>query len=326
MKNKIAILILAVAVPLACMAEKDPCKRFNELIKKYDVWSVVDTVDRSDPANFWRAVQRHNKPYQKALKAAKEGKARNAQNVIGGVVQEMRDFNNIVPVDDSLTPFADSLMMWSGIKDMYGEANLCFTLSTDKNSYAYPDGAMYIPLGFVESVGGDADVIKGMFAHELSHFVLQHLFVQTYMTDKQSNKSFWYGVLTTVGVAAFQGAVDGVLSATMNYQPSELDDYRDSEIAVAAGNEAAAKRTTTYYFNYGRDQEYESDIIAYRFLQWMGIDPQAYITAIEALYSELEIFQNSGEARPYVSDRIALLKYMHGDDYQNWLKVLASKK
>ena len=70
--------------------------------------------------------------------------------------------------------------------------------------------------------------------------------------------------------------------------------------------------------HYGKKQEIEADIIAYRYLEWIGIGGDAYIQMLKLIDSDLEIFQNSGESHPLTSERIALLQYMTSDEWKKW--------
>lgn len=301
---KARVFILLLLLPFFASA-KDASKEYQKAIDKYDIVDVVDTLNCDNPTEFWRTIRDTNTAYQSALKDARKGKAKEAQRLIGDAVKQMRSVNEALPLANDLAWLADSLWSFSGIGPLYREATLAFTLSRDENAYSYPDGQIYITIGEYNRLNGDFDLLMAAYAHELAHFVLQHAFVQTHQSEKSRKKAELIGGIITSFCCGF---LDGMYEAegTPTYY-SDLNDIKN-ELRDIKRNQ------TSYRFAYGRNQVFEADIIAYRFLQWAGIGGDAYVRMLQALGSELEIFQNSGDEHPLTADRIALIRQLESND------------
>ena len=63
-----------------------------------------------------------------------------------------------------------------------------------------------------------------------------------------------------------------------------------------------------YYCRYSREQEIECDIIAYRFLEFMGIDPMNYVSALKKLGTEHDYLYSKKWDHPTVTERINVLE------------------
>ncbi len=293
---------------------KDQFKAFRDIILKYDVIDVVDTLDRTDPTKFWETIRLNNEEFQKAYNDAKNGKAKAAQRAIGEAVAEMHKYNDIIPIVHELSPLADSLRLFTGISDIHRESHLDFTYSRDENSYSYPGGDVYLTLGLANRLNFDFDLLLSVYAHELTHFILQHAFVEAHKAEKKQKRELLLATIVSgmdMGAAAFSdgyNASNGIYTNNVAAAQSRAESTRKQ----------LDENVIFYRFNYGLVSDYEADIVAYRFLEWIGIGGEAYIRMLEMLQSDLEIFQNSGETHPYISDRINLLKYLGSEDYRIW--------
>ena len=72
-----------------------------------------------------------------------------------------------------------------------------------------------------------------------------------------------------------------------------------------------------FHYKYDREQEIEADIVAYRFLEWIGIDPAEFIMALER--TNLDNLTGAGEKdsdHPSTEFRVGLLKQLEPAKYR----------
>ena len=93
--------------------------------------------------------------------------------------------------------------------------------------------------------------------------------------------------------------------------------YWDSIGIISEGLIEAFEKDAYYFkFKYTRNQEIESDIIAYRFCEAMGISGYAYIMALQLLGdSDVYLRASSTSDHPTTAYRILLLKYLFEKDH-----------
>lgn len=310
---KFFIFFSFILLPVLASAD-DSIKDFQEYIEKYDVADIIDTIPTDNPLNFWIAIRENNKDFQKAFEAAKKGKAKSAQREIGEAVAKMHSSNDLIPHEEGLDFFADSLLSFTNINSLHRECRLAFTKDLNENAYSYPGGEIYISLGMYNRLKGDFNLLMAVYAHEITHFVLQHAFVNAYMEGKRLKRNTIVAGVVSVLNGAIAGVADGLNASNGIYtNNTAIAMYNNENLMEAAKTDAVC-----YSFSYGKKQEIEADIIAYRYLEWIGIGGDAYIQMLKLIDSDLEIFQNSGESHPLTSERIALLQYMTSDEWKKW--------
>lgn len=328
MKSKYHIHIIRILLLLLISTTSLPAyskiskKEMQKILDKYDVIDLVSDIDRSSPVNFWKAVQDGNKIYQEARNAAQKGKAKEAQNAIAEALMYARAYNAEPIVDDSICGFiTGELMDIAGINRLFREAKLHLTYEPYENAYCNPGGDIYITAGLFFLMDGDTELLSGIFAHEISHFVLQHAFTTLY-ADKKRRKRDDIIKGVTAGVALGAAAYGSIKSAEAGVRANYTDLAVDlvANVSTALDNERVK-----YLFKYSKEQEYEADIIAYRFLEWLGIGGDKYIRSLSLVNSDMEIFHNDESDHPLTADRISLLEYISSDAYHNW-KAGAEKR
>ena len=88
--------------------------------------------------------------------------------------------------------------------------------------------------------------------------------------------------------------------------------------SVISGNDALidafSLRTILSNYKYSREQEIEADILAYRFLEFMGVSPEDYIKALENLvennYELLKYTDDKFSDHPFIMHRINILRML----------------
>ena len=301
------IIIIALLFGGLGLSAKTSVKEQRKLLQKYDMPNMAEEC--YDGAQSWRYIQKNNVHYQEALRAAQSGRAREAQRAIRDAIYQIQ--SNAQPKEyiSGISELLDSLQANSGIKELYPyEANINIDYSPIPNPYSLPDGTVYISLGMLSRLDFDYNLLMAVYAHELAHFTLQHAFAHIYFSKKKEKKAL---LLAGIASAVVAGAA-AYGETKMAEMPGEQQGYfRDSAVDFARSMEKVAKKDArTWQFKYNREQEYEADILAYRFLESIGIGGGCLIEALDRIKSNLEIFSNDETTHPLTEDRIALLRYM----------------
>lgn len=117
------------------------------------------------------------------------------------------------------------------------------------NAFAVP-GYVYLHTGLLQAIGGDTEALAGVIAHEVAHTDARH-------SKKQMEK----------------GAVAGLLGTLIT-----RGDSRKAGWFNLAGNVVLLK--------FSRDDEYEADRLAVRYLRTTGYDPRGMIRFFQKLQQQ----------------------------------------
>lgn len=189
-------------------------------------------------------------------------------------------------------------------------------LAEDSNAFATPFGQIYLTSGLVLKYNLNEKLLIGVCAHEMTHLMCQHSLVNLWKQYEKERKK-----------AIIGGIVAGLYAATMTasaiYGASNGYSYNQSfydNMAVTTTNLYRAIQGADLYFQfkYAREQEIESDIIAYRFCEAIGIGGYAYIMALQLLgETDLYMRVDKTDDHPTLGYRVALLKYIHSMEHSS---------
>lgn len=191
--------------------------------------------------------------------------------------------------------------------------------SDDVNAYTVltEDGfAMCITLPLMLKKGVNYEILMGYVAHEFSHGVLLHHIRSNYAAAKERRKQDLKAGITEALTAVAHASGD---IANMQYgipsQKTSLDRYIDNVHLENAINNIENKAKTSTIKNslkYNREQEYECDLIAFRFLQNLGIGEQ-YINGLRILGTEFDELYDDYSDHPTTIERIEFIKYANAN-------------
>lgn len=305
------VAILALFICNLPVDAKTSIKEQRKLLKRYDLVDIlpIEGKFKEQPHLYWEYIRENNKNYQEALKAAQNGKAKEAQRIIGNAIAEIRSSYNPALHIDGISELLDSVKDGSGISVLFPhEAKLYCDPADYPNAFSLPDGTTCLTYGIIERLDFEYNLIMAVYAHELAHFVLQHSFCDIYFADKKRKKNKNFAAIFTA-ISATAGAYGDIQMAS-----NGVDTHNSmTNTAVQMGEMAvkiAEKDAITYQMRYSREQEYEADILAYRFLEAIGIDGTCYIEMLKRIKSDLEIFSNDESTHPLTDDRIALIEFL----------------
>ena len=306
MKRSVFTICILFSI-FACYG-KNMEKQYRKLIEKYDIDQAVKVIDRDNASTFWDLMLKNNELRIKFIEDIEKNKGAEKET-IEKIAQLPRFYpNEEETIVDSLQGFCDTLLIDMGIKQLNLNCSLHIVEDPDPNSFTAltEDGfAMCINTGLLNMEGVKYKTLMGYVAHEFSHGILLHHARMFYAEAKPRRKNELIGGVVTglsvlaVGVAAYNGVATGM-------QTTSATDFADLILNI---NESFDHLTVKYYFRYSREQEYEADLIAYRFMEYIGASDE-YINALNMIGTEMDKLYNDYSDHPKTSDRISFLKYV----------------
>ncbi len=283
-------------------------KQYRKLIEKYDIDQAVKEIDRDNASIFWDIMLKNNELRKKFIEDIEKNKGAEKETI-----EKTAQLPRFYPKEeeaivDSLQGFCDTLLLDMGIKQLNLNCSLYVVEDTVPNAFTAltEDGfAMCLNTGLLNLEGMKYKTLMGCVAHEFSHGILLHHARKFYAEAKQRRKNELIGGFVTglsvlaVGVAAFNGVAAGIPATSAT-------DFAGLILNISEGFDHL---TVKYSFRYLREQEYEADLIAYRFMEYLGASDE-FINALGMLNTEEEKQYNDYSDHPKTTDRISFLKYV----------------
>lgn len=303
------LIIGIVLLPLSQNAfGKTTQREMVETIKRYDTSEILRTAKSTE--EFWAIARDNSYSYRKALSAAESGRARSVQRSMAKRIAEAKDMYIEDEYPHQIVALLDTLYNRSGIGILYpDDAKLYLDPSEYANSYTLPDGSVYITYGMMKLMDFNPDLLMAVYAREISHFILQHSFLRMYRANRNLlHKKILHELFSvvTIGVARYADLRFAEADVPTSLSRNALDLTR-------AHRRDVSRKEVIDKMYYGRQQEFEADIIAYRFIEFCGIPVTVYPDMLGRLVSDLEIFKCDEKERPLTKDRLQLIRFLQTD-------------
>lgn len=294
-------------IAIQCLAGSN--KKYKKIASKYDVPVEAIDLKTDNPSDFWNIILLKNERFTKFQKDIKKNKGAEKEalsewRLLPRFYPELKYANGVV---ENYQDFCDLLLNQMGISKLGINCSLHVVNSPELNAYTAltNDGfVMLITTGMLERKVFSFQHIMGIVAHEFTHGIYQHHLQQLYAKAKKKRKN---NLLSGI----FQGLTAitaGASAFAAGYSGAEFDSTPYTSLMSSIDREYENK-TKDYFFVYGREEEYEADIVAFRFLQFMGYHSD-YIGALELLGTTNDIYYSNYSDHPKMQDRINLLEYM----------------
>ena len=286
---------------------------YQAAITRSDPWTYVNNIPRTSPNEFWLSVTSHNKEYLK-LKSKMEHPTKLYMQAANDYAYDRnitKKYYNLqkeyhILIENEIT---DSLTTLFGLKEIDKDAEFFFVDERERNAYCDTYGKMRIYTMLADSL--TFPELIGVCAHEMSHHIFKHLLGRGYAVLKKKKKNqIWAEIgtgLTVGAVAASQAyaSVYGVQSNTDwgSYAQSVYNDY----------NKDAYHASINYRYRYTRENEAEADIVAFRFLQWLGYDGYEFISMLKKIDDGITKTKKHDE-HPVTIQRIRLIGQLYKKD------------
>ena len=283
-------------------------KRYKHLIENLDVTEEAKAVAADSAAVFWRTAIDSNRQYSKFVKAMKKkrGAEKEALEKVANLPRLYTQYDETIV--EGMQGFCDSLLIDMGIPDLGINCSLHIVDSEDPYPFTAltEDGfAMCITTALAAKKGITYDILMSYVANEFVHGAMQH-HLRLYYTKAKDRRQSAVAEALAAGVVVAAGAL-----LADNSAPSDKQEHKDRPAPppVANVNIDVNVPTPRYLFDYLREQVFEADLFAYRFLERMGKGEQL-LNALRILGSSYDELFSANKYHPTVENRIDFLKYV----------------
>lgn len=320
---RILTIFLATLLSVASYAA-DNDKQFIKLIKKCDVPEVARCLASSEGTEqFWFNVLEDNPIIKNLLDDISKGKGCEKEAL--KAINRMKLFNYRLDVDivDELKGFCDTLVMDMGLPHDLVEMNIIYDTSPNAFTVLTDNGfAICLNTGLCEKLGFDYERIMSVAAHEFAHGAFMHHLRKEYEAAKNDRRNKIIGGIS-VGLAAVSNLANAYTSGMLGTE------YDSSEFSRQYNHIAADIKNDSYKFRYmyGREQELEADLVAFRFMQFLGCEKK-YLEALQLITdSDMYFWSAEDSDHPSTAYRLEFLDFVaKNPQYKNEVKLHKEKK
>lgn len=300
------ILLLCFFLSFAVYAA-NPEKDFKKYINKYDVADEAKTLTDNTPSQFWITALDHNESLVKFAKDMDKGKGaeKEALRRAANLPRFYPEYDNTVM--ENLQGFCDTLLINMGINELGYKCSLHVVYADELNAFcALTENGFAICLssGLITQRGMTCEILMGYVAHEFAHGALYHHLRGLYAEAKQRRKNKLLGGIAAglnvlaAGANAYSAGVAGTTYDNTPYYNALAN--IDADIKLS---------TLKYSFKYSREQEFEADLFAYRFLENLGC-AEEFINGLRILGTQYDGLYSEYSDHPTVQSRISFLRYV----------------
>lgn len=296
MKRFTLSLFLSVFL-IACFAQSEyKCFMYLE---DYDVPKGYVNRMKNDVVGFWLKRKDYDKRLHKMMSRL-EGNSKTAEKARRAVFLDNYEtgkyMSRLPTLNDEYKEEIDSLGNIFQIRKINPSLRFFVIPSSELNAATFPDGTIVINAGLIDSLSFDE--LVAAVAHEMNHFVNKHRQQQVYAEiKKERSNKFWAGFGAAVtGIAA---GVNAYYAGMAGQSQEDIVNQSDNYAKLIMGiYDVSGEATENFKFRYSREEEIESDIAAYRFLQVIGKDPNIMIDMIDKISRYEDVVTNKHDDHP----------------------------
>lgn len=293
--------------------------QFVGYIESYDFrYPHSSNSNENIAEEFWSRLLKENTSYlELQTEMSKERKRKMLRKALDEIAYGSADMQYYLKV--KCNPYQVSEIETNLLDQLVGDnshvlSDFRIYPADDPNAFATPYGHIYLTSGLVLKYHLNDNLLLGVCAHEMTHSVCQHSLVNLWKQYEKERKNEIIG-----GIAA--GLYAATMAATAAYGASNGVTYDQSfydGIVQNSTNLYTAISANAFYFQfkYSRTQEIESDLIAYRFCEAIGIGGYAYIMALQLL-DETDLYMKADKTadHPTLAYRVAFLKWLYNSEH-----------
>lgn len=298
--------------------KKKYIKQFVEYRDSYD-FKYRHNPDSNVAEDFWSCLLKENAAYlELQAEMEKERKRKMLCKALEEIASGRSDMQYYL--ETKCTPYevgnVETELLDQLLGDNFHALNDFRIYPADEsNAFATPYGHLYITSGLVNKLHFNNSLLLGICAHEMTHSICQHSLVNLWKQYEKERKNKIIG-----GIAAGLYAATMTASAIYDASNGRFYDYTYYDgLAYSSTNLYTAISGAAFYFQfkYSRAQEIESDLIAYRFCEAIGIGGYTYIMALQLL-GENDMYMKAEKTadHPTLAYRIAFLKWLYNSEHE----------
>jgi len=269
--------ILIAGIVITTTAQTAKTKKY---IQKLDVKEIVENINGITPTEFWKAIHDNSnrvreidKAYQKKDKAYQDA---------CGVLAIATKYNS--QHDKTISDFTETIEKLKtdlGIRELATKQPIRIIDNNTINASMDAFGLMRINKGAFQQL--TYPELLAVCAHEMAHYADMHVVSGLYKkAKKQRRNNAWAEIGTSMAV--------GVFAATATYGSANGQDTQHFNELIANADKILQRAydyadyaTEKYKYRYSREEEIQADIIAYRFMEFVGMEGENMILALEKL-------------------------------------------
>ena len=265
---------MAVLV-ISASAQSSSAKKY---IKKYDVINILKDLPKGNAEKFWDTLHDQNKRVQELGNAIELGN-KTALQAADDLMKTCTVMQYYDVEADGYQELTDRLVKELGLEDEKKQNHIKVINDDSFNASMDPMGQMRINTGAIRAL--NYEELRAVCAHEVAHLACMHTFDRAWKNEKKKKRNRFWAELGTgllVGAAAASagyGIANGVETRSANSILANTGYF----LEVSHADES----TLRYKFRYSRDEEVEADIIAYRFVEYMGYGTEHLISAMKKM-------------------------------------------
>lgn len=313
-KLVMSALVLLMSVDMC--AQKINTKEFDKYIRKYDsLEKYLATHSTDSTLSFWDTASKKNLPLKDLYAYASKKRLNEIVQFYKDASDDSYRYKDLLSLSDTLMELGiDIKKEISGGNSQKKIRNIYVYDSDEKNAFACPDGTICVASSIVYEYSFQE--LFGILSHEMAHFVMEHSLQKKYEDRRKEKKhKFW----AAVAVAA-NSMASAYVQANGGVKQEDSDAYWEN---VQKNNDLLMNvfdyRAELSKFKYSREKEIEADIMAYRFMEFSGMDPQEYINALCKLVG----FSNDRNDPDYNKKRNEFLYRYYDEDKESTHPSLA---
>ena len=287
---------------------------FKAHLNEFDLPELNAGTTINTASAFWEYVRTHSRPHEKVIKQREKKKPSDtfiqAVSTVYGYAEPNNRYIASLTLDNQ-----DELIR--GLKrQLYGNQyeSLIVYLDPDFNAFMMPDGRLGITTNLVNRYHGNPSLLIGVCAHEATHYYCEHTLESLWQVAVKEKRSKIAGEVSG-GIYAVIMAAAGIAGAANGVDYGD-DYWKSIPQTTIALTHAFDEDAFLFQFKHSRSQEIESDIIAYRFCEWLGVGGYAYIVALELIGdNDAYIKRYATDDHPTIPYRVMLLKSLYEQEH-----------
>lgn len=308
MKRIIYLLLFSLIFSVYSYAGSDE-KKYQKLSEKFDVPEEAKKSNKI-ASDYWNILLDNNDKIYDFIKQINKMKGAEKE-----AIQKAVDytFSGKEPNEiKELQGFCDTLLIDMGITSLNCQINCSLHAVYDESVNAYtvlaPGGfSIYLTSGLLSKSEFNRDVIMAAVAHEVAHGLYFHHLQRYYAEAKKRREN-----QLMAGIAA----AGGIFSSTYSEERAVTEEEKakakkqSAQVDQDIKNLAVFVKTETakYAIMFGSEQEYEADIVAFRFMDWIG-KGDSFIELLYMLDGDYDYYSDYND-HPSKSSRIGLINYL----------------
>lgn len=283
-------------------------RKYTSYIKEFDIYQKELQNLECDASLFWNTIAKLNPN----LNAFYDGMSKKKLKKIAEEYENIDKIYSLMRYPDIATDKETQQWIeeYMAGKSLYRPIKrICISYDGEYNAFSTADG--YLVVSDRLFYDCENSELIGVLAHEMAHFVLQHYIVHENYKKKQKRKNTIIAALSTMGTSMVAAGIQSGGGMTQK----QADEMWEN---VKKGNDnlidAFNIRTMLSKYKYSREQEIEADILAYRFMEFIGEDPNDYIKVLEKIrsnsFSNISEVDEKFSSHPLITHRINILKML----------------